>query len=377
MELTQVLKTNYKFPKKAVDKINQENQEKVKTKLRELKLNTPSSGQLYQALLNKAEQSERELLLYLGRVDIGTESGMQVLIDAALRSFPPKMGFFLKEEKAKELLIQNPPGRLQQVLGYKDVDALLSRENIYEIYGSLRFVETNEWMHKLIDSYKSLEKQDFEPRAFRCMVLSKRKWHDLARNFVKKKYHNLTHLKELGIIFALPRETGGPGTILSSFALLLHYFNEVTTNAEIFKLIDKKGFGEKLIPLLKGEIKTDGWNIIPRYLDKEEKINPIYFEPHINPEAIFWKKADQALMCLAKEVPGMDLDFWDDLDWVGDYFNGQLITFNSVDIFLSYANKLEINNRYLYHYYQALWNKLYSIINNNSAEYYFLKKWSK
>lgn len=377
MELTRILNTKYKFPSEIIDKISRDNKKIIKRKLGELKLSQPDPGQLYQALLNKAQKAEEELSLYLGNVDPAEETGMQVMIDAALRLFPPRMGFFLKEDKAKELLIQNPPGRLQQVLGYKDIDSLLREENIYEIYGSLRFVETNEWMHELIDNYADLEKKDFEPRAFRIMVLSRKKWHNLAESFVKKKYHNLTHLKELGIIFALPRGAGGPGTILSSFILLLHYFNEVTYNAEVFRMLAKDNFGQKIIPLLKGEIKKDGWSIIPRYLDKEEKIPDIYFEPHIHPEAIFYQKADGALMRLAKEVPGIDLDFWADLDWVGDYFDQELITFNSVDIFLSFANQLPLKDRYLYHYYQALWNKLFSLVNKQSPEAHFLTQWSK
>ena len=174
----------------------------------------------------------------------------------------------------------------------------------------------------------------------------------------------------------MPREIGSPGAIISTFSLLLHYFYEVTYNAEVFKLLDKKDFGKNIIPLLRGENKLDGWNIIPRYLDKEEKIDPIYFEPHINPEAIFWESANTAMAKLAQEIPGLDLDFWSGLDWVGDYFGRDLLTFNFVDIFLSYANNLKFKDRYLYHYQQALWNKLFALINQSSAEYYFLKKWS-
>ncbi len=129
--------------------------------------------------------------------------------------------------------------------------------------------------------------------------------------------------------------------------------------------------------MLKGEIKSiNGWYVIPRYLQKDENPDSRIFEPHINPEAIFWKRADQDLMRLAKELPGSSLDFWENLDWVGGCFrslNGQeqLITFNSVDVALSFANQLPLNKRYLYHYQEALWNKIYETIFNKSAEEYF------
>jgi len=376
MNLNKILKTKYKFSQEVVEAISQENQAKIQQKLEELRLNNPSAGQLYQALIHKANKAEDELCNYLGRVDCSSEAGMQILVDEALRLFPPKPGFFLKQDKAKELLIQNPPFKVISALGYKDIDEILNKENLYEIYGSLRFVETPAWLNQFIDNYQNLTKEDFEMRAIRVMVLSKRKWQDLSEQFTKKKYHNLTHLKEFGVIFAIPREISNEvGIVLTSFNLLLHYFNEVSMYSQIIKSFDNN-FSERLINLLKGEIKNNGWRIIPRYLQKDENPDSRIFEPHINPEAIFWKKADQSLMQLAKELPGSNLDFWDNLDWVGGYFQSlnnkdKLITFNSVDIALSFANQLPLNKRYFYHYQEALWNKIYETQFQRSPEKYF------
>ena len=376
MNLNKILKTKYKFSQEVVEAISQENQAKIQQKLGELKLKNPSAGQLYQALIYKANKAEDELCNHLGRVDCSCEAGMQTLVDEALRLFPPKPGFFLKQDKAKELLIQNPPFKVISALGYKDIDEILNKENLYEIYGSLRFVETPAWLNQFIDNYQNLTKEDFEMRAIRVMVLSKRKWQDLSEQFTKKKYHNLTHLKEFGVIFAIPREISNEvGIVLTSFNLLLHYFNEVSMYSQIIKSFDNN-FSERLINLLKGEIKNNGWRIIPRYLQKDENPDSRIFEPHINPEAIFWKKADQSLMQLAKELPGSNLDFWDNLDWVGGYFQSlnnkdKLITFNSVDIALSFANQLPLNKRYFYHYQEALWNKIYETQFQRSPEKYF------
>ena len=376
MNLNKILKTKYQFPKEILEEISRENQIKIQQKLEELRLKEPTAGQVYQALIFKASEAENEFCQYLGRVDCGCEKGMQILVDEALRLFPPKPGFFLKEDKAKELLIQNPPLRVISALGYKDIDEILSKEDLYEIYGSLRFVETPEWLNKFIENYQGLTQKDFGMRAIRVVVLSKRKWHGLSERFAKKKYHNLTHLKELGVIFAIPREVSNEvGIILTTFNLLLHYFNEVSMYSEIIKNT-KKDFAKNLINLLKGEIRENSWHIIPRYLHKDKNPDSRLFEPHINPEAIFWQKADQSLMQLAKELPGSSLDFWQDLDWVGDYFKGfdnkeRLITFNSVDIALSFANQLPLNKRYLYHFQEALWNKIYETTFNKSAEEYF------
>jgi len=167
------------------------------------------------------------------------------------------------------------------------------------------------------------------------------------------------------------------GIALTSFSLLLHYFNEVSMYSQIIKNF-ANDFSKRLINLLKGEIKSvNGWYVIPRYLQKDANPDPRIFEPHINPEAIFWKKADQDLMRLAQEIPGSSLDFWEGLDWLGEYFkdfdgNEHLITLNSVDVALSFANQLPLNKRYLYHYQEALWNRIYEVMYNQSAEKYFL-----
>lgn len=402
MQINKILKTKFEFPKEVVKKISKENKEKIEQKLAEMHLKNPSAGQIYQALINKVQEAEEELCSYLGRVDCGFAEGMQVLVDEALRLFPPKPGFFLKESKARQMLIVNPPLCLIKILGYRDIDELLSQEDFYEIYGSLRFVETPEWMNRLIDSYKDLKKDDFEQRAIRVKVFKKKKWHDLAEHFIKKKYHNLTHLKELGAIFAMPRTVSNEvGVILTSFSLLLHYFNEVSIFAEIFSRLRKDEFPKNLISLLKGEIKDpqqveassisgrpdlsgESWRIIPRYLAKDEKSDSRIFEPHINPEAIFWHKADQNLNVLAQELPGTGLEFFKDLNWVGDYFPSlndkkRLITFNSADISISFANQLPLGKRYLYHYREALWNKVFSEIieGDEQMEKWMMRKMSK
>jgi len=383
MDLNRILKTNYKFSDKTIHIIEQENKDKIAQKLSDLNLKKPDAGQLYQALIYKVSEAEHELLEYLGHIDCGTQDGMRTLLEEAARLFPPKLGFFLKENKAKEMLILHPPKKLIKMLGYSDINTLLSKENLYEIYGSLRFVETNKWMHDFLKQYDKLTADDFEKRRIKLNILNKRRWQDAGKEFVKKKFHNLTHLKELGVLFALPRPASDElGIALTTFSLALHYFNEISMYSSIFaNLKNKPDFGKKIIPILKGEPKKNDWLIIPRYLEKQKNPPAELYKPHINPEAIFWRKATQNLMKLAQELPGGCLDFWGELNWIADYFPGPdkkdyLITFNFEDISMSFANQLSLKKHYIYHFREALWNRVFEI-EKGDIEKHFLATYNK
>lgn len=382
MDLNKILKTKYQFTDKAIKEIDQENKEKISQKLEELGIKEPTAGQVYQSLIYKVGEAEDELLDYIGHIDCGSREGMQNLLNEALRLFPPKVGFFLKEEAAQEMIIKTPPKKLIKILGYSDVDELLSKENLFEVYGSLRFVQSNEWMHKFLENYQKLTKDDFEKRTVKVKVLSPKRWHQAAEKFVKNKYHNLTHLKELGVLFALPREASHEvGVTLTSFSLMLHYFHEISMYSQAFTNLENGDkFGSRIIPILKGECIQDGWLIIPQYLEKKDNPPKKMYQPHINPEAIFWKKATQDLMKLARELNGSALSFWADLNWIGDYFptlnsKKRFITFNFPDVSISYANQLPLSKRYLYHFHEALWNRIFEIEHNNDIEKYFYEQY--
>jgi len=91
------------------------------------------------------------------------------------------------------------------------------------------------------------------------------------------------------------------------------------------------------------------------------------FEPHINPEAMHWKKAEdgitEAERYLSSSIQN-GLCFWEDLDWVGDFFRDEvgrdlLVSFNLVDTVMTLVKEKEMI-KYLYHHQEALWNKIFS-----------------
>ena len=47
------------------------------------------------------------------------------------------------------------------------------------------------------------------------------------RSVCKEKYHNISHLKEMGVVFVIPITLGISGELMRMFILILHYLNEV------------------------------------------------------------------------------------------------------------------------------------------------------
>ena len=74
--------------------------------------------------------------------------------------------------------------------------------------------------------YENLKPADFEEREIEVLALSER-WVNIAQEFIKHKYHNISHLKELGLIYVIPLSLEISGETLRNFGLILHYFNEV------------------------------------------------------------------------------------------------------------------------------------------------------
>jgi hypothetical protein len=101
------------------------------------------------------------------------------------------------------------------------------------------------------------------------------------------------------------------------------------------------------------------WRVIQRYFAKisDLKDHPELTEPHLHPEDLHWRKAEEAA---AKLIPA--LDAWQHLDYVAfqtdDFKN--TISLNLVDLSFSFANKKRFGEQETYHMREALWNEIFS-----------------
>lgn len=339
-------------------------------KMRQLKLDpADTNGQeLYKMLINTVKEHDEHLARQIGGSDPTSLRDMTPKILQCIQAVDmPRQGWFLKDEVARDLLLQMPPKNVMQRLGYPSAKTMLTNENLYEIYGALRFAEESDWLNEYNRQYESLTQEDFQTRDIQVVQYDADKWGDIAAGFIKKKLHNITHLKELGVIMTMPVSSDAPmpGVTLKVMPLILHYFNEIRLYSSFFKLMkDKKNFGEIFVNTLIADpspvavTQTDHvhWRVLQRYFGKlKDEEHPEMFEPHVQPEDLHWRKAEEVLY----EIDP-DLEFWHDLDFIGLFMNDEEpITFNLMDVSLSYSNQLSFEDRYLYHFRESLWNEIF------------------
>ena len=360
-----------------IEKIAEENDLLVNRTLDEIGLPKGAGArEVRQALQARLIHLDKELFEILDKPDLTKISKVcGKLCETSISLVNHQTGFFIKRDRAVELLSENPPKNLLEFFGYSNVQELIAKESFESVFAALRFTQTTKWMHNFFDTaYDRLGPDDFEEKAIHLKVLEE-KWLRVAEKFLEKKYHNVSHLKELGIIFIIPLKLDTPSEITRVFTLILHYLNEVPFYSKLFrKFISEENFPEKLKSLLRGDVldkskveslksKAD-WLIIQRYLAKDDENDLRLFEPHVNPEAEHWFKAEESLAKLpmkTEDTKGLSFGFWKGLDFVGDFMKNdggeELVSFDLLDVVMTLVQKEKI--KYLYHQQEALWNKIF------------------
>ncbi len=354
-----------------------ENETQIRERLLRLGVAREDSAKaVYDALISKIEADDHKLFEVLGNPMSDCKEDCERVLNLASKLVGPQRGFFLKTERAKELLLREPPKKILEYLKYGSVEEMLAKEDVFEIFSALRFLEGNEWLNNVFfKQYEHLTPYDFEERDVIVRALDER-WKASAEEFVKKKWHNISHLKELGVVFVLPIALNISGEILRMLSLIMHYLHEVPFYADMVKRCAETPttFAANLISLLRGDVENrrieEGnksvWLVVQRYLAKDDENDWRLFVPRINPEALHWQKAEEDLTKIGKIFSGFnhDLHFWHNLDWVGDFFkdevgNNVLVSFDLVDTVMSLVQEKEMI-KYLYHHQEALWNKIFT-----------------
>lgn len=375
-----------------LDRITEENEKIIGKSLEILNVKSQSASEIYSALIKNLKKTDEKIFNLFEKPVCDSRTGCKTLLNFSKEISNIGPGFFIKEEKAKEFLLNIPPKNILSLLRYKNAEELIKNENIFEIYSALRFMEDRDWLNNVFfKQYETLTSSDFEKRKIKLAVLNE-KWKRAADEFLKKKYHNISHLKELGIIFVIPSDLKTPGETLRAFSLILHYFHEIDFYSCLFqKYAGQENFALKLISSLRGDVLDKRfpaedlgkkWLIVQRYLAKEDEYDWRLFEPHINPEAIHWTKAENDIARLGEKFNIPELRFWSNLDWVGDFFPTEtgidaLVSFNMIDAVMDLVQQKEMI-KYLYHHQEALWNKIFiSFIGEKETEKLVIENFDK
>jgi hypothetical protein len=360
--------------KHVLEHLYEENQEKVTSILDYLKLKNPSAETLSEAITGNIIKLDAEIFEVLDKPVCTSNEGCSNLISAVLALHPQRTGFFIKRKVAEELLRKNPPKTILSDLGYQTIDEMLEKEDLFEVYAALRFVENREWLNSTyIPEYKKLKKEDFEKRPIEIRVLEASKWQRVAEAFIEKKLHPMSHLKELGIIFVVPSEELEKALTVYLFGMSGHYLDEVHLYSSYFEYYaDSPSFGEKIVSAIRGDVPNislrandpNKWLVVQRYHFKEDPADPRIGTPHINPEALYHRGADRTLFKMQKIVGLLDFLIWRQTEYVAAWFptkNGKetLVNFNLMDNVMDVMNKLSFEKRYSYHFIEALWNQIF------------------
>jgi hypothetical protein len=334
-----------------------------------------SAQEVYDALVSRVEADDITLLKTVGHSSLRGAEASRAVVRFIVRAYRGnKRGLFLKKDVIRKFLLSEPPRQIMAALGYGTAEELLAKEDLLEVASALRIVESEEWQNTVFfKHYAHLTPSDFENRDIEVRALSE-KWARLAQKFVAKKYHNVSHLKELGVIFVIPIFLGISGETVRLMSLLLHYYHEVSYYAGIFKLFAerKQDFAKNIQSVLRGDVlPIAAWKGVPeaarprflviqRYLAKLDEADPRLAEPHVNPEALHWMRAEADIAALDHES---GLDFWADTGWVSDFFktdlgDESLMSFNLGDLAMTLVKQKTI--RYTYHAQEALWNRIFT-----------------
>ena len=357
-----------------IERLAEENDRVVSQTLKKINSEGIETAAHIRGALQKAIfYDEKKFLSFLESIEGANEFERAVKLSKSLAKVGP--GFFLKKELIGDVFRRRPPQNLLNYLGLKSVEDLLKEVDAVEAFSVLRFVEADEWMHQTFEeAYSGFSGADFEERPIEVKVLGPR-WHDIAKKFVAKKHHNVSHLKEFGVIFLNPIKMDIPGKFLRDFALLLHYFHEIEFYSKLFRKYSASAdFIERFKSLLRGDVKElleagqkNFWLIVQRYLIKDNPQDPRLFVPRVNPESMHWSKGERDLTRLvAVGNKNVDLGDWFNLDWVAGLFKGtdgepEVVSFDLEDNAMSLVSFMEgKSENFSYHQREAMWTRIFA-----------------
>lgn len=352
----------------ALEKIVKENNKVIETTLKLLNSSSHSTEHILGILRKTIYNHEEELFDFLKVIEGKTKFDKAAALARKIAMVPK--GFFLKKEYAVKILKKSRPENLLKYLKLKNINEVLKKHDVIEVFSALRFIESNEWMHKTFkDAYSEITANDFEEREIEIKVLGPQ-WERVAEKFMEKKHHNVSHLKEFGVVFLNPIKEGIPGKFLRDFALILHYFYEIDFYSKLFrKYSSSRDFAEKIKMLLRGDVpevyKTQEgeWLIVQRYLAKENLDDPRLLLPRVNPESLHWMRGERDLTLFVSRDAKMNLRLWNNLDWVGGIFQDgkeDIVSFDLEDNAMSLVSFME-GKQIIFNYHQreAMWNKIF------------------
>ncbi len=341
---------------------------KVHQKTRELGLDPrdTTGPELYQTLRNLTRLHDHFLAARMGGDDPSDVADMLPRIQQTVERLNiPRSTWSLKQSVAKRLLKVTPPKKLMKSLGYRSVDSMLKREPVAALYGTMRFVESEQWFLAFMAKFNKLRPGDFETNEIEIISLNNKRWSKITEQYVRTKHHNVMQVKELGAVLLLPLPVERlPGVTIVVTSQLLHAINEIRLHSAYFKLQQvRPDFGHLIAQMLTNDVEHHAeiaghrvhWRVVQRHFSQEGQTHPETFEPHIQADDLSWRRVEEVLYRLEPA-----LHFWHNMDYVAARgSDGQPISLNLMDMAINYLNQLPYQARVSGHFKKALASELH------------------
>jgi hypothetical protein len=153
-------------------------------------------------------------------------------------------------------------------------------------------------------------------------------------------------VKELSVIAVLPLPDDDlPGLTITLLPQIIYQINKLRSISSYLKLNQvKPDFINHFIMAINGQLKNMAdlygqqisWDTIHKYFGRPSKDHPEVFTPHIQPEDLRWKQAEDVLFKLEPA-----LKFWEDLDYVAAPFPKMPVPLGLLDNSISFCNQLD------------------------------------
>lgn len=330
-----------------------------KQKLRELGLDPKDTTgpELYAALQERLKTDDRRLARKLEDA-AGEEDAVAGVVHALKTATFVRSCFALKNVAAKKLLQKTPPKKTMKQLGYRSLDSMLKHEPVALLFAGARLIESQAWQKSFREQYKRLKTTDFETREISVYMPTSQRWAEVGQRLTAEHKHNVLSFKELGaiVLLPLPKERPEAATI-TMLALALEGVNEIRAAGTFLKLCQvKPDFGAMVQTVVahEPELMTElldqpvAWQIIQRYYGRiKTAFRSDIFEPHIQPDDLSWHDIENILAELDPT-----LEFWRNTSHLSLLHEHQPVSFNLLDVALSYCNQLPFAGR-IVHYGRA------------------------
>jgi hypothetical protein len=347
-------------------RLSAEVMQKAKQKIASLGLDPEDTTgpELYGALHERLREDEAKVREALNI----SETSSAAEVTAAVQQFlskheAPKNCFALKASAAKRLFKKKAPKNAMKRLGYRSLDSMLKHEHMACIYAAVLISESATWQRTFREQYAKLQPTDFEQRDITIVMPKSKRWSALATQYTESSRQNILCFKELGAVVLLPLETHVDGLALATLLLSLTFMNDIRAHSSYTKLQQVRPDFGKIIqkvsvsePFTSAELAGQpvSWNMIQRFYGKfQHAYHPEIFEPHVQPEDLQWQSAEDVIIKLQPT-----LEFWQDSQYVGIVHDGQPVSFNILDVVLSYCNKLSFADRIVHFLRDNLWHEL-------------------